>query len=60
MRSRRRRLQRQRKNNGERFRPCMGIASMLPSVPVTCNTIRVWGRPRGCFDNAGKLRSYAK
>ena len=45
MRSRRRRLQRQRKKTGRRFYYSMNQFAPYP---------RVWGRPRGCFDHIKK------
>jgi hypothetical protein len=60
MRSRRRRLQRQRKNSNERFRPAVQCYTWAKDATIGRQQARVWGRPRGCFDHAGKLRSAAR
>lgn len=51
MRSRRRRLQRQRKNNNERFRPAIQQYPYAQAFGlIASQQARVWGRPRGCFE----------
>lgn len=58
MRSRRRRLQRQRKNSGLRFGALGAIYLTMWRKPLR-DFAHAWGRPRGCFDHFGKTRSTA-